>query len=401
MSLLAGKNRAAWLGTILAVLYMVSYLTRINFAAIISEMEQATGISKTLLSLSLSCSAITYGIGQVVSGVTVDRVSPKKLITVGMLITALMNLLLPLCKLPQLMMVAWGINGFAQSMMWPPIVKIMTGMLDDEGYKKAAVIVSAGSSIGTIAVYLLAPVIISLLNWQWMFLICGGIAIVAMLLWQKFPYVPQPVVKITGEEEKGRGVLLFTPVMLGIMAVIILQGMLRDGVTTWLPSYIQEIYQWDTAASILTAVILPIFSIICFRLAAKLYERVFRNPMLCSGVFFGMGCLFAVILYFVTGRNAGVSVFSAAMLTGAMHGVNLMLITMVPPFFKKYGLTGTASGVLNSCTYIGSAVFTYGVAVLSSDLGWKNTVLVWTGIALVGTVLCFVCIKDFKKQFQA
>lgn len=399
MNLLTGKNRATWLGLVLASVYMVSYLTRINFAAIISEMEQSTGIARSLLSLSLSGSAVTYGIGQVVSGVTVDRVSPKKLIGLGLLITAAMNLLLPLCPNPMLMVGVWCVNGFAQSMMWPPTVKIMTQVLDDEEYKKAAVIVSWGSSVGTIVVYLASPLIISVLNWKWVFWVSSIVAAVVLILWQKFPKVA-----VTGKtakgEQKGSAKLLFTPVMVGVMVAIVLQGMLRDGVTTWLPSYIQEIYHWDTAASILTAVILPVFSIISFQFAARLYRSVLKNPMLCSGAFFGLGSLFALILYFITGRNAAVSIFAAAVLTGAMHGVNLMLITMVPPFFKRFGLTGTASGVLNSCTYIGSAMFTYGVAVISADFGWKNTVLIWAIIALAGALLCIGCMKSFRKQFQ-
>ena len=94
------------------------------------------------------------------------------------------------------------------------------------------------------------------------------------------------------------------------------------------------------------------------------------------------------------------SVLLSALLTGAMHGVNMMLISMLPPYFKRFGLTGTASGLLNSCTYIGSALSTYGVAALSEVAGWKNTVLIWAGIALVGTVLCFACIKSFQRKFM-
>ena len=399
MGFFNGKQRATRLGLVLAALYTVSYLTRVNFAAIISEMEQATGFSREMLSLSLSGSAITYGIGQILSGATADRISPKRLISVGLLITGIMNILLPFCDSPTLMLCVWCVNGFAQSMMWPPIVKMMTEMLEDEEYKRASVIVSWGSSVGTILVYLTAPVIISLLSWKWVFRVSGIIALLVLLIWQKFPQVTVMGGKSI-HREKGNRKLLFTPVMLGIMLAIILQGMLRDGVTTWLPSYIQQIYQWDTAVSILTAVILPIFSIISFQIAAALYRRIMGNPLFCAGVFFVVGVVFAGVLYVVTGQNAPLSVLSAAMLTGAMHGVNLMLITMVPPFFRKWGLTGTASGVLNSCTYIGSAVFTYGVAALSAAWGWKITVLIWLAIALMGGAVCFFCVRGFKKQFM-
>jgi sugar phosphate permease len=70
---------------------MVSYITRINYGAIIVEMESATGISKSMLSMALTGSFITYGTGQVISGIIGDRVSPKRLVSLGFLITVLMN----------------------------------------------------------------------------------------------------------------------------------------------------------------------------------------------------------------------------------------------------------------------------------------------------------------------
>lgn len=399
MKLRKEKNPALVIGFLFAAIYTVSYLTRINFGAIISAMEVSTGIGKDLLSLSLTGSFVTYGVGQVVSGVLVDRISPKKLMNIGIAVTAAMNLILPFCINPYVMLLLWCVNGFAQSFMWPPIVKMMSQLLDDEAYKKAAVIVSWGSAVGTMLIYLVSPLILSVLSWRWVFWICGSIAIVTLLLWQRFSYQPpmKPTAKVTNK--KGNAGVLFAPVMIGVMAAIILQGMLRDGVTTWMPSYISETYHWSTASSILTAVILPIFSIICFQIAARLYRSVLKNPLLCAGVFFALGLLSAVGLYFVTGNHALISVICAAVLTGCMHGVNMMLISMVPAFFKRYGLTGTASGVLNSCTYMGSAISTYGVAVLSQGLGWKTTILIWVGIALLGTLLCFFCIRGFKKLF--
>ena len=44
---------------LLMLVYMVSYLTRINYGAVILEMEGATGFSKAQLSTALTFSAIT------------------------------------------------------------------------------------------------------------------------------------------------------------------------------------------------------------------------------------------------------------------------------------------------------------------------------------------------------
>lgn len=397
--MLKQKNRVTVIALIFAAMYMVSYLTRINFGAIISEIENSTFIPKELLSLSLTGSFITYAIGQIVSGIAVDRVSPKKMISIGFVITSVMNLLIPVCRNPYAMMAVWCVNGFAQSMMWPPIVKMMSQLFDEEEYKKAALIVSWGSAVGTMAVYLFAPGVLLLLDWRWFFVICSAIGIITLILWQFFPYKIQKTQTIQ-KTQNGNFSAIATPLMFMIMLAIVLQGMLKDGVTTWMPSYIAETYQWSTASSILTSVILPIFSIISFQLATRLYRKVFTNPLLCAGVFFAAGLTSAIFLYFVTGGNAAMSILFSALLTGSMHGVNMMLISMLPSYFKYMGLTGTVSGVLNACAYVGSALSTYGIAAISERIGWKNTVLLWAPIALLGTICCFSCIRGFKIKFM-
>ena len=161
MGELQNKKQIRNLGLLLGMVYMISYITRINFGAIISEMEHATGISRSLLSMSVTGSFITYGVGQVISGVLGDQFSPKKLISLGFCLTILTNLMIPLCTSPYAMLAVWCVNGFAQSLMWPPMVRIMTVMLSAQDYQDTVVTVSCGSSVGSILVYLLSPVLIA------------------------------------------------------------------------------------------------------------------------------------------------------------------------------------------------------------------------------------------------
>lgn len=75
--------------------YFISYVTRINYGAIISEMESARHISKSLLSLALSGSAVTYAAGQIISGYLGDKFQPKRLIFIGLLTTVATNIAVP------------------------------------------------------------------------------------------------------------------------------------------------------------------------------------------------------------------------------------------------------------------------------------------------------------------
>ena len=149
--------------------------------------------------------------------------------------------------------------------------------------------------------------------------------------------------------------------------------------------------------SILTGVVLPVFSIVTYKLTGQLYRKKFTNPLSCTSIIFSVGMISALALCIFTGKNAALSVLFSALLTGAMHGVNFILVGMIPPFFKKTGNVSAVSGILNSCTYIGSAASTYGVALLSENFGWGFTLGAWLIVGIFGVLLCLISIKPFRK----
>ena len=194
--------------------------------------------------MALTGSFITYGAGQLVSGVLGDHISPKKLIFLGLSLTVLMNLCIPFCRNPYQMLVVWCFNGFAQSFLWPPLI--------------------------------------SFWGWRTVFFFSAICGIIMILVWNRY---------------------------------------CEDA---------------------------PVISIL---------------------------------------------------LTGCMHGVNLIQVCMIPPFFKKQGNVSTVSGVLNSCTYIGSATSTYGIAVLSDRIVWSSTLLIWVLLTFAGTLICIACARPWRKKF--
>lgn len=387
--------------------YFVSYITRINYGAVLVEIIAEKGITKTAASWVVTGSSITYGIGQLISGYLGDRIKPHWLIFTGLVTTSAMNFVFPFCSYSAMIFV-WCINGFAQAMMWPPIVKSLTSYLTNEEYKKSSIKVSWGSSFGTIAVYLLVPVIIGKSSWESVFFICGMCAVVmAVVIMASYEKLTKHVtlveetqnVKQT-QDKKGFGgaiVVIFILAAIGI----ILQGILRDGITTWMPTYISEVYHLGSEISILTGVVLPIFSIISFQLTSMIYRSFIRNEFVCAGVIFFVGFVAATILALSNNSSAVLSVAMSALVTGCMHGVNVMLICMLPPYFEKYGKVSLMSGALNACTYVGAAISTYGMALISEKLGWGATVASWAVVALAGALICIATSKKwqkFKKQ---
>jgi len=395
-----GGKQLAWT---LTLVYFTSYITRINLAAVISEVVSATGFSRTELAVALVCLSATYGAGQVINGMLGDHVKPQNLILTGLTTAAAINLIFPfLAFSPTLMAVLWGVNGFAQAMMWPPIVKILVANMDDNLYSYAVVRVSWGSSIGTIVVYLAAPLIIGLAGWQGVFWFSGAIGAAITVLWfflRRGISVPQPKTD-SASPAKARipGKALFP--MAFIALGIIFQGMLRDGVSSWMPSYLAEIFNLGNKTSIFCTVSLAVFGMLSYSVATALYKRYFSNEVVCGSVIFAVSIAASVLLFLFFDGGAALTILLMATITSCMHGINLMLITHVPKRFRKYGNISTISGAVNACTYIGSAIFTYAVALLSEKIGWRYTVGVWALIALLGTVCCYIAAKPWRKFYQ-
>lgn len=395
-----GGKKLAWA---LTMIYFSSYVTRINLAAVISEVVTATGFARTELAVALTCLSAAYGVGQVVNGMLGDHVKPQNLILTGLIIATVINFSFPfLAASPLLMAVLWGINGFAQAMMWPPIVKILVANMDDNMYSYAVVRVSWGSSIATIAVYLVAPVIIGISGWQGVFFFSALIGAIVTVLWffmRQRIIVPQPKAdKAMPAKARIPHQALFP--MAFIALGIIFQGMLRDGVTSWMPSYLAEIFNLGNRTSIFCTVSLAVFGMLSYSVATALYKRFFSNEVTCGGVVFAVSIAASVLLFLFFDGGAVLTILLMATITSCMHGVNLMLITHVPKRFKKYGNISIISGAINACTYIGSAIFTYAVALLSEKIGWQSTVGVWAVIALLGTVCCVIAARPWQKFYQ-
>lgn len=406
MSKLSTKRDINSLALLCAMVYFISYISRINLSAVMVEVVSSGFAPQTTAALALTVNSITYGSGQLVSGYLGDKYKPQNIILAGFLLTGCVNICVGLLPVSAPLVALWAVNGFAQALMWPPIVKILVSHMDTDAYAASSVKVSYGGNIGSITVYLAAPLVISLFSFRGVFLISGGMALAMAFIWKlvynkKYAHRAAADVILPGKRAVTTPTARFTggviTLLIVVMLTVVLQGSLRDGVASWVPTYISDVFQLGSSVSILTGAVLPVFSILSIAAANLLYRKVIRNEMLCCAVIFTAGCVSAALLAVFSGSNPLLSVLFLALLSGSMHGVNLMLTCMVPPHFAKFGRTALVSGALNSCTYVGAALSTYGIALFTESFGWSGTILLWTGIALAGTVVCFLVSIPWNK----
>lgn len=397
------RKDAKQLTLLCAAAYFVSYLTRVNFAAVIAAIIQAGDIDKTSAGLVTTLGFITYGVGQLISGWLGDRINPKKLMVIGFATTVAMNLLIPFCPSGAWMCVVWAFNGFAQSFMWPPMVKIMSSAMNSDDYNKGCVVVSWGSTIATILIYLVSPVIIKFAGWRTVFFVYGAVAVLISSVWcAKITAIEKKCEIVYPMHQKSKNgskmaIKISVPLLIIVMLTIMLQGSLRDGVTTWVPTFVSESFNLGSEISILSSVIIPLFSLASLQLTGIIYNKLGKKPFKSSGLFFICAVTAAVLLVFFKGSSVILTVAMSALIVACMHGINLILVCFLPAALADDDNVSTLSGLLNFMTYVGSAASTYGFALLSESFGWNGTVVSWLVITVLGTTACIICNKATKK----
>ena len=107
----------------LCATYGMLYLGRVNISVVLPVLAVELDVSRAEIGILGTVFFWTYAIGNFVNGEIGSHVSPKRVVGLGLLVTAFVNLVFGFQTSLLLMLVLWGLNGFAQSGGWPPIVK--------------------------------------------------------------------------------------------------------------------------------------------------------------------------------------------------------------------------------------------------------------------------------------
>lgn len=379
--------------------YFVSYLMRLNYTACLVEIQRVFDISKSQAGLPITGSFLVYGVGQLLCGYLGDKIPPHKIIFGGLFGSALCNFFVVLFPKLDAMILIWCINGFFQSMLWPPIVRIMAETLDETWYRKCSVFVSFASSLGTIAIYMFAPLCFGMWGWQTTFLIPAIIGGITSFYWiyhtKTLKYKSVTINNRDNKKAKKFFSLFHIVPFLSILTAIILMGALRDGITTWMPAYMIDNFGMNTKSSVLITTFIPLFSIFSTLLASLLYNKL-QDELITSVCLFIVSLVSCFILFFVHDSYVLGCLILMMLITGCMYGINLMLISHLPKYFTKFRMVSTISGLLNAFTYVGSSLSTYCFGAVAEKNSWLRVIGIWFVFSACGAIILFRSIKKWK-----
>ena len=387
--------------------YSFSYIGRLNFSASMADMTSSGVLLKSQAGAVTTGFFICYGCGQFLSGMLGDRINPRYLVFAGLVCSSLINFGIAMGPPLWFMIVLWSLNGFAQSLLWAPICKIVSDRVSSNRRQKACTALATTMAGGTLMAYILSALLINAFGWKAAFISGSGATLLAAVTWiivtTKIEHdadkngVEEDIVAVhedDGEEVPHEEIPTNLWQLLCVSGLTILalvggvQGVLKDCMSTWVPTFIEDMFNMGSVISILTGAFLPIFGFFGPIFTNKLMMKT-RDELSSLFILFliSSGCLAMLALF---GRfSIAISIVALALTYACSLGQNMILIGTLPMYFSKLGKVSTITGTMNALCYVTTAAVSWIVGVLVDRTGWTIVMAGWfvlSALAAVGTL---------------
>ncbi len=392
------------------IAYFCAYLGRMNYSAAMPALLAGGLLEKTEAGFIATLYFAFYATGQVVNGFLGDRVSPRVFVTAGLVLAGLSNALMGVVGQFWAMAIFWAINGYTQSTIWPSVVRIFSQMLKREKAVDCLTNISSSIALGTLGSYLLSALVINFMGWRFAFLVPAGIMFCAGAVFfvtfgkierHAEQYGENAVIEDNKDMNKAdRKRQPFAKVLLSasILAIIIptvIYGVLKDGITAWVPTYINENFNTGPAFSVLLSMVLPIVNI-SGAYMARFSRRLAKGEIKQATIFFTSALVALILIQTIGHLSMILTVCLLAVITASMFAINTIFISYVPIHYASKGLSSTLSGFLNAAAYAGAAISSVTIGVLVGRFGWGNT---FTSFIIIAIISVTICLLNRKRHF--
>jgi sugar phosphate permease len=354
---------------LLWVVYAAHYLCRVNLAAAQKDLSAERGLSKHQLGTLLSLLKICYGSGQFINGHLADRLSPRRLIVVGLTASGALNLLFAHQDRFAWFALLWAANGYFQAFGWTSVVRLAANWFPPRLRETASGILGTSYVLGSGLSWLLAGQLTEAFGWRYAFWspawICFAVAAIVLLYLRDRP--PDP--GVTNSQPASPAAMhpppATTPLPPGRrLALTCLAGANLcllfgyHGLLDWTPHYLAEVGQVSAGVAASRAFLLPLGGAVgCLALA--LLSRRYPGKLGLSRTVVGpLLALVALVIVFPSlPHRAPAAVPSGLLLIGAISSPPASVMACaLPADLCGAEAAGRAAGLVDASGYLGSAL---------------------------------------------
>lgn len=357
--------------------YLLYYFVRSNFVFAKDYLFEL-GFSKTQVGFVASALGFAYGISKFVMGNVSDRSNARYFLAIGLILSGIVNLLLPNTSNIIFMFVLMLLNGWFQGMGWPPCGRIMTHWFSDRERGLKMAIWNTAHNFGGGLIASIALLGISLFSsWKGIFYLPAIIAIVGgfayILLARDTPQsVGLPPIEEfkndypevqksleNAEAEMSGKEILFKYVLnnkfLWCIAIAnIFVYLVRYGVINWAPTYLKEMRGFSIHESSIAFALFEYAAIPGTVIIGWISDHIFHGRRAPIGIICMIGVAIATVIYWKSENPFAINCALAsigALIYGPVMLIGVSALDLVP---KK--AAGTAAGFTGLFGYMGGQV---------------------------------------------
>ena len=405
-----------------SILYCFLYCGRQNLSYAIPVMMEEEGWTALQLGLLSSVQFWTYALGHLVNGRLGEIIGVNKLIILGMIASAAMNLIIGFQSSLLVITILWGVNGYVQSMLWSPGIALIANWWTSRKRGFAIGFANAFSGLGSVVTAFavsLSLVVLPSAGWRGAFI---GPAIVMILIALVYPFFAKERPSSVGLpeyvdpneeresndqelkqiiEEKGKlypYIHLLKQWKFDLWIVIIACSSIgRYGLLTWIPTYFVEVFKTDIEAGIMGSVVCPLGMAVGALVIPWLSDKVWSQNRYPWVIISSAASALAVFgfSHAEPGFTASLLLFIAGFF---IYGINSLVWTFATDIGGRM-FSGTATGVLDCAAYVGAsvqAIFFGGVLTASGD--WDFVFLCIAGVLVVMIVAAVIAGIERKEK---
>lgn len=390
------------------LVYTTSYLGKVNYSANITQIIDFYGITKAQAGAVPTFFFFAYGIGQVFNGLFCKKYNIKWMIFFSLFVSAIINITIAVSSKFFIIKWLWLLNGFVLSILWPTLIRMLSEALPKKALGTSSVVMGTTVAIGTLIIYGLSSIFAAFDKFKLSFYTAScavmGVAFIWLILYNKAVTTAKqekehdtedtenenkanPLAK--KQEGKGDRKLLFASIyVLCFCAVGV--NLIKDGLSTWVPSILKEEFLMSDSISILLTLFLPVLAVFGNAFALKIHKIIPDYVNHCV-------TFFAVIAVFIGAIIGSLSLeLIIFMLVGLVivnflaSSLNSLVTSIFPLFMRGKVNSGLFAGILNGFCYLGSTISSYGLGVIADNFGWVAVFWTLIGFCFATFIVCIV-----------
>lgn len=382
------------------VAYTAAYISRTNLSPALDAIQSDFALSATQAGLLPTLFAIPYALGQVVNGTLADRFRPRNFITVGLLGSAVMNVLFSVATVYPLLLLLWCLNGCFQSMIWTPIVRVMATEYQESIRPRAMFTISMTLIVGYLVAWAVSGFLTSMISWRWAFrtagLITGTLGVgcfIALGDAQSNSAAPED----SPASEPTRCVspvqLVLGTDLLFLLAGCVFNGYVRDSIMNWAPKMLVDTQGIDLSSALGVALIIPVINFLGIQFGKLLYKRQGQRVRRTCVWLLGLSATFSLVLTLGYQVSPLICTLLLGLCSAMSYGINPLLTSFLPMDYHALGRVGMAAGLIDALIYVGSAFSGFFAGFLHDSFGWPAVFASWTVFSLVGVAMFRAAMK--------